>query len=100
MLHTARAYRGMVTAPHHLAAQAGLRVLQENGNAIEAMVAAAAAISVVYPHINSLTRNIPLRCSGPSLPGRPCQPAIGIAASGGRRRRTGRAFTCRAPGQR
>jgi gamma-glutamyltranspeptidase len=46
--------RGMVVAPHHLAAQAGLAVLREGGNAIEAMVAAAAAIAVVYPHMNSI----------------------------------------------
>ncbi len=44
----------MVVAPHHLASQAGLRVLQEGGNAIEAIVAAASTISVVYPHMNSL----------------------------------------------
>jgi len=44
----------MVVAPHHLAAQAGLRVLQDGGNAIEAMVAAAATIAVVYPHMNAL----------------------------------------------
>ena len=54
MLQTAKATRGMVTASHHLAAQAGLDILREGGNAIEAMVAAAAAISVVYPHMNSL----------------------------------------------
>ncbi|MDH3703653.1 MAG: gamma-glutamyltransferase family protein, partial [Alphaproteobacteria bacterium] len=54
MLETARSYRGMVTAPHHLAARAGLRVLEDGGNAIEAMVAAAAAITVVYPHMNAL----------------------------------------------
>ncbi|MCH7693846.1 MAG: hypothetical protein IID50_10425, partial [Proteobacteria bacterium] len=36
MLHTPRATRGAVVAPHHLAAQAGLRVLGEGGNAIEA----------------------------------------------------------------
>lgn len=54
MLQTKRAYGGMVTAPHHLASQAGLGVLKEGGNAIEAMVAAAAAISVVYPHMNAL----------------------------------------------
>ena len=47
MLQTTRAYRGMVTAPHHLAARAGLRVLEDGGNAIEAMVAAAATITVV-----------------------------------------------------
>ncbi len=54
MIETTRAYGGMVTAPHHLAARAGLRVLEEGGNAIEAMVAAAAAIAVVYPHMNGL----------------------------------------------
>ena len=54
MLQTPRSYRGMVTAPHHLAARAGLRVLEDGGNAIEAMVAAAAMITVVYPHMNAL----------------------------------------------
>jgi gamma-glutamyltranspeptidase/glutathione hydrolase len=44
----------MVTAPHHLAAQAGLRVLQDGGNAIEAMIAAASTIAAVYPHMNGL----------------------------------------------
>lgn len=41
-------------APHYLAAQTGRDVLAAGGNAIEAMLAAAAAISVVYPHMNSL----------------------------------------------
>jgi gamma-glutamyltranspeptidase/glutathione hydrolase len=54
MLQTTRSYRGMVTAPHHLAARAGLRVLEDGGNALEAMVAAAATIAVVYPHMNAL----------------------------------------------
>jgi len=54
MLQTTRSYGGMVSAPHHLAAQAGLRVLQDGGNAIEAMIAAAAAMTVVYPHMNAL----------------------------------------------
>ncbi|MGB1025000.1 MAG: gamma-glutamyltransferase family protein [Rhodospirillaceae bacterium] len=44
----------MVTAPNHLAAQAGLAVLREGGNAIEAALAAAATISVVYPHMCGL----------------------------------------------
>jgi gamma-glutamyltranspeptidase/glutathione hydrolase len=44
----------MVVAPHHLAAQSGLAVLREGGNAVEAMVAAAATIAVVYPHMNSI----------------------------------------------
>lgn len=54
MLNTPRATRGMVVAPHHLAAQAGLAVLREGGNAIEAAVAAASTIAVVYPHMNSI----------------------------------------------
>ena len=54
MFHTPTAARGMVSAPHHLAAQAGLAVLREGGNAIEAAIAAAAACSVVYPHLSGL----------------------------------------------
>ena len=54
MTHTTTATRGMVVAPHHLAAQSGLAILREGGNAIEAMVAAAATIAVVYPHMNAI----------------------------------------------
>ena len=54
MLQTKRSYNGMMVAPHHLASQAGLRVLQEGGNAVEAMIAAASTIAVVYPHMNNL----------------------------------------------
>ncbi len=46
MLHTLKAQRGMVVAPHHLAAQAGLAILREGGNAVEAMVAAASTIGL------------------------------------------------------
>ena len=54
MIHTLTALGGMHVAPHHLAAQAGRDVLREGGNAVEAMVAAAAAIAVVYPHMNAI----------------------------------------------
>lgn len=54
MLHTPRSTRGMVVAPHHLASEAGLRVLREGGNAIEAMIAAVATVAVVYPHMNGI----------------------------------------------
>ncbi|MPZ12094.1 MAG: gamma-glutamyltransferase [Kiloniellaceae bacterium] len=54
MLNTPRSTRGMIVAPHHLAAEAGLHVLREGGNAIEAMIAALATIAVVYPHMNGL----------------------------------------------
>ena len=43
-----------VAAPHALAAQTGQSVLAQGGNAIEAMVAMAATIAVVYPHMNGL----------------------------------------------
>lgn len=54
MLHTLTALGGMHVAPHHLAAQAGRDVLRDGGNAVEAMVAAAATIAVVYPHMTAL----------------------------------------------
>lgn len=54
MIHTAASLRGMVTAPHHLAAQSGLDILKRGGTAIEAAVATAAALAVVYPHMNSI----------------------------------------------
>jgi gamma-glutamyltranspeptidase/glutathione hydrolase len=44
----------MAVAPHGLAAQSALAVLRDGGNAVEAMIAAAAAIAVVYPHMNSI----------------------------------------------
>ncbi|SPJ34563.1 gamma-glutamyltransferase family protein [Kushneria phyllosphaerae] len=53
--NTQRSYGGgSCVAPHHLAANAGRDVLKQGGNAIEAMVAAAAAIAVAYPHMNAL----------------------------------------------
>jgi len=46
--------RGMAVAPHSLASESALAVLREGGNALEAMIAAAATIAVVYPHMNSI----------------------------------------------
>ncbi len=43
-----------VAAPHTDAARAGKSILAEGGNAIEAMLAMAATIAVVYPHMNGL----------------------------------------------
>lgn len=54
MLNTPRAYGAIATAPHHLAAQSATAVMRDGGNAIEAMVAAAASIAVVYPHMNGI----------------------------------------------
>lgn len=54
MLNTIRGRRGMVVAPHALAAQAGLDVLRDGGNAIEAAIATAASLAVVYPHMTGI----------------------------------------------
>lgn len=54
MLNTIRARRGMVVAPHALASQAGLDVLRDGGNAIEAAIATAATLAVVYPHMTGI----------------------------------------------
>lgn len=54
MLNTPRARHGMVTSPHHLASQAGLQVLRDGGTAVEAAVAVAAALAVVYPHMTGI----------------------------------------------
>ena len=53
-LHTAGHRRGVVCAPHAAAAEAGRAILGEGGNALEAMVAMAASIAAVYPHMNHL----------------------------------------------
>ena len=76
MLRALTSPRGMVTAPHHLAAQAGTGVLRDGGNAVEAMVAAAATIAVVYPHMNSIGGD------GFWLISRPGQAPLGIDACG------------------
>ncbi len=53
-LTTITGAKGMVTAPHHLAADAGLGVLRDGGNAVEAAVAVAATLAVVYPHMTGI----------------------------------------------
>ena len=60
MIHTLKSLGGMVVAPHHLAAQAGRDIFRKGGNAIEAMVAAAPTIAVVYPHMNAIGGEVAL----------------------------------------
>jgi gamma-glutamyltranspeptidase len=48
----ARSTKGMIAAPHALAAAAGARVLREGGNAVDAAIAANGVLAVVYPMAN------------------------------------------------
>src|SRR3954449_10600696 len=53
-LHTAGHRQGVVAAPHHAAVEAGRAALAAGGNALEAMVAMAATIAAVYPHMTQI----------------------------------------------
>ncbi|WP_315835223.1 gamma-glutamyltransferase family protein [Bradyrhizobium prioriisuperbiae] len=53
-LHSSGHRRGVVAAPHSATVEAGRHVLAEGGNALEAMVAMAASIAAVYPHMNHI----------------------------------------------
>ena len=76
MLHSAKGLNGCVTAPHAAAALAGRDILARGGTAIEAMVAAAATIAVVYPHMNSIGGD------GFWIIQKPGKPPVGISACG------------------
>jgi gamma-glutamyltranspeptidase len=53
-LYTGGHRGGIVAAPHAAAVEVGRDVLAEGGNAIEAMIAMAATIVAVYPHMNHI----------------------------------------------
>jgi oxamate amidohydrolase len=76
LLKTALNSGTMFTAPHRDAALVGKQVLEAGGTAMEAMVAAAAMIAVVYPHMNGIGGD------GFWLLHRPGKLPAGIAACG------------------
>ncbi|NVJ53019.1 MAG: gamma-glutamyltransferase family protein [Campylobacteraceae bacterium] len=45
---------GMVVSPHHCASDAGLEILKQGGNAIEASIAVASSLAVHYPHMTGI----------------------------------------------
>jgi gamma-glutamyltranspeptidase/glutathione hydrolase len=76
MLTSSMGYKGAFSAPHRAAALAGRDILAAGGTAIEAMVAAAAAIAVAYPHMNGIGGD------GFWLIHRPGEALVGISGCG------------------
>ena len=76
MLTSSMGYKGAISAPHRAAALAGRDILNAGGTAIEAMVAAAAAIAVAYPHMNGIGGD------GFWVIHRPDQAPVGISGCG------------------
>ncbi len=52
--HDPMTTRAMVTSPHYLATQSGVHVLRSGGNAVDAAIAVAATLAVVYPQMCAL----------------------------------------------
>src|SRR5213080_3068748 len=50
---------GMVASTHWLASQAGMAVLEQGGNAFDAVVAAGLTLQVVEPHLNGPGGDLP-----------------------------------------
>ena len=47
---TGASFTGAIASPHALATEAGLNAYRDGGTAIDAAIAAAAVLTVVYPH--------------------------------------------------
>lgn len=49
---------GVIATPHHVASEVGAQILRDGGNAIDAAIAADAALCVVYPHMTSVAGDL------------------------------------------
>jgi gamma-glutamyltranspeptidase/glutathione hydrolase len=58
-------FTGAIAAPHTLATEAGLNALRDGGTAIDAAIAAAAVLTVVYPHNVALGSDLIALVRGP-----------------------------------
>ncbi len=50
--------RGVIATPHRVATEVGAQILRDGGNAIDAVIAADAALCVVYPHMTSVAGDL------------------------------------------
>nr|WP_272943945.1 gamma-glutamyltransferase [Rhodococcus sp. JVH1] len=65
--HSGSNHRVAVAAPHGVAVDAARTVREAGGNAVDAAVAAAAALTVVYPHTVRRSASIPQAPADPPL---------------------------------
>jgi len=59
---------GAIATPHHLAIAAGRRIYDVGGNAVDAAIAAAAVLTVVYPHMCALGGDLQALLAVPGMP--------------------------------
>ena len=79
--HPRVAVRGMVTTADQLASSAGISMLEQGGTAADAIVAAAAAMAVVGPHLCGLGGDVLAMVKAPGAPPQALL-AVGRAGSG------------------